>query len=139
MKVFLDANVLYDALFAREPFAESAWKIMGLATQGKVQLVTSTLTVVNAVYIAKKYDIPLGDVKNSLSQMHGFITFADITEGNVAEQLEGGWKDFEDAVQHCCALESFADSIVTRNKKDFSQSLIPVESPEELLGKLRQT
>ena len=42
--------------------------------------------------------------------------------------------DPEDYVQSISALESFADCIVTRNKKDFWKSVIPVYTIEELMS-----
>lgn len=136
MNVFLDSNVLFDALFAREPFEEDAWQILDLGSKKIINLSVSTLTVVNAVYIAKKYQISVSDVKSSLVAMHEFVSFVDITEDNLVEQLGTDWKDFEDAVQYRCALDDFADVIVTRNEKDFKKSTIPVNTPQEILHAL---
>lgn len=136
MNVFLDSNVLFDALFGRAPFDEDAWQILYLGSEGKINLSVSTLTIVNAVYTAKKYQIPISDVRNSLLAMHEFISFVDLTEDNMVEQLGTEWKDFEDAVQHRCALDDFADIIVTRNEKDFKKSVIPVNTPQQLLKTL---
>lgn len=42
-------------------------------------------------------------------------------------------ENYEDAVQHECAkICPDIDAIITRNKKDFKHSIIPVLSPEEL-------
>ena len=64
MIIFIDTNVLLGALFSREPFAESAWGILSLGVEGKILLKISTLSIVNAVYIAKKYDVSTKDVKD---------------------------------------------------------------------------
>lgn len=133
MNVFLDSNVLFDALFAREPFDEDAWQILNLGSEGKINLSISTLTVVNAVYTAKKYQVPVSDVKASVLAMHEFISFIDLSEDNIVKQLETEWKDFEDAVQHRCATDDFSDVIITRNEKDFKKSTIPVMNPKEFL------
>ena len=42
-------------------------------------------------------------------------------------------KDYEDATQNATALKAEADCIVTRNKKDFSESSLAVYAPAELL------
>lgn len=49
------------------------------------------------------------------------------------ETLSSDWKDYEDATQNATALKAEADCIVTRNKKDFSESSLPVYTPAELL------
>ena len=44
----------------------------------------------------------------------------------------------EDATQNATALRAEGDCIVTRNKKDFSNSSLPVYTPAELLDILNQ-
>ena len=44
------------------------------------------------------------------------------------------WKDYEDAVQHMSAIKEKVDCIVTRNKKDFMKSIIPVYTIDELMS-----
>ena len=44
------------------------------------------------------------------------------------------WKDYEDAVQHMSAIKIKADCMVTRNKKDFRKSVIPVYTIDELMS-----
>ena len=39
---------------------------------------------------------------------------------------------YEDSVQSISALNTFADCIVTRNKKDYRKSVIPVYTIDEL-------
>ena len=41
---------------------------------------------------------------------------------------------YEDSVQSMSALNTFAGCIVTRNKKDFRKSLIPVYTIDELIS-----
>ncbi len=48
-------------------------------------------------------------------------------------------KEFADATQDATAFKAEADCIVTRNKKDFSASSLPVYTPAELLGILNTT
>ena len=44
----------------------------------------------------------------------------------------------EDATQNATALRAEGDCIVTRNKKDFTDSSLPVYTPAELLNILNQ-
>ena len=44
------------------------------------------------------------------------------------------YKYFEDGLQYQCALEESVDCIITRNKKDFFGSKIPVYTPDEFLA-----
>lgn len=45
------------------------------------------------------------------------------------------FKNFEDGIQYYTALESKANSLITRNLKDFKHSTIPVMSSKEFLAK----
>ena len=51
---------------------------------------------------------------------------ADLSGQNVVDMLNSGWRDYEDATQHRSAIDEQADCIVTRNKKDFKASTLPV-------------
>lgn len=44
-----------------------------------------------------------------------------------------GWKDFEDSVQYSVAKKANCKCIVTRNKKDYKFSDIPVYTPTEFI------
>lgn len=48
------------------------------------------------------------------------------------------FKDFEDAMQYHTAMADNADCIVTRNKKDFTGTEIPVMEPQEFLDMLAE-
>jgi hypothetical protein len=47
--------------------------------------------------------------------------------------LVSDFKDFEDAIQYYTALENELDLILTRNKKDFKKSILPVLTAKEYL------
>ena len=49
--------------------------------------------------------------------------------------LNSNFKDFEDAIQYHTALENELDLIITRNKKDFKTSALPVLTAKEYLKK----
>lgn len=55
-------------------------------------------------------------------------------EKHINQAIYSGWKDFEDSVQMIIAKSIKAKCIVTRNKKDFSKSPIPVYTPEEFIA-----
>ena len=63
-----------------------------------------------------------------------FVEVADLLGRNVVDMLSSDWKDYEDATQYGTAIEVGVDYIVTRNKKDFVNSEIPVLSPSEFFA-----
>ena len=62
--------------------------------------------------------------------------FTDLTVSDMAKTAEMQWDDFEDALQAATAERIHADNIITRNVKDFKQSIIVAFTPTEFLAKL---
>ena len=133
MKVYVDTNILVDLVCSREEFLPDAQMLFSLGYAGKIRLALSALSFVNTVYIGRKYRFPIPEVKASLSRIASFTEVAGLTGDVVTWALSSGWKDYEDATQYRSALSVDADCIVTRNKKDYQKSAIPVYSVEELV------
>ena len=101
-----------------------------------IKLMTSALSYVTTMYIAHKYEYQ--DVKETLLAVSNFVDVLDLQGNTVIEMLFSDWKDYEDATQNATALRAEGDCIVTRNKKDFTNSSLPVYTPAELLNILNQ-
>lgn len=134
MKVYVDTNILVDLVCSREPFVEQAQVLFYNACIGRFSLIASALSLVNTMYIGRKYGFSPTETAEALSRVAKIMDFVDL-KGNVATwALTAGWKDYEDATQYKTAAIEMAECIVTRNKKDFALSHIPVYSIEELLN-----
>lgn len=136
MKVYVDTNILIDLVCSREEFLADAQYLFSCGYAGKIQLVISALSFVNTVYIGRKYHFSIEDVKESLTRIASFIEIAGLTGDVVTWALSCDWTDCEDATQYQSALSSNCDCIVTRNKKDYSKSTLPVYSVDELRNKV---
>ena len=132
MRVYLDTNILIDFVCKREPFYEPSKGIFALGSIGQIELVTSSLSIVNTIYIGRKYELHI--VKQRIKSILSFVSVCDLQAKVVIKSLDSDWKDYEDYVQSISGLESFADCIVTRNKKDFRKSVIPVYTIDELMS-----
>ncbi len=99
---------------------------------GEVALQTSALSLVNVMYVAHKYNHD--EVRESLMAISKFVEVCDLEGSTVVEMLSSDWKDYEDATQNRTAMLAMADCIVTRNKKDFTPSALPVHTVPELLA-----
>lgn len=131
-RLFLDTNVVIDLLGEREPFYRHAAILASLADKGQLQLVTSSLSFVTTEYVLCQYE----DKEVVLDKLRKFKTLTEVAtvdEPVIDKALHSGFNDFEDAVQYHSALKSICQIIITRNKKDFKRSEIPVLSPEEFL------
>ncbi len=133
MKVYIDTNILIDLVCSREEFLSDAQSLFSLGYAGKIQLSLSALSFINAVYISRKYRFPIQAVKQSLLSIASFTEITGLTGDVVTWALSCDWNDYEDATQYKSAISINADCIVTRNKKDYQNSDIPVYTPNEFL------
>lgn len=136
-KIFLDTNVILDLLAERHPFYEPIAKIVSLADRKEVSLLTSPITFTTVEYILSKFETK----ETALLKLQKFSILCQVAEAN-QETIDKGlfsfFSDFEDAVQYFCALQSNCDLILTRNKADFKNSVLPVFTAFEYLASLQK-
>ena len=133
MKLFLDTNVVMDLMAYRTPFVYDALRIFQLGSNGTHQLFASDLTFANVAYLLRK-SMTLDELYSKLSILRTYLQVAGMGEEAVDEALRLRHKDFEDALQYASARQIQVDCIITRNKKDFIISDIPVWTPDEFLS-----
>jgi len=135
MKILLDSNIAIDAVLKREPFYNSAEKIIGIS-QGGIGLFISASAVTDIYYIVRKStgnkETAMALIKDLLEN----ISIAAVTGNEIRQAISLDWGDFEDAVQYAVGETIAVDYIVTRNKSDFASAVLPVVSPDELLALL---
>lgn len=132
-KILVDTNVVLDLLGKREKFLGEAQELFTLGDQGKIQLFVSALTIANTYYILSQ-QLKIPQVRKVIRQFKILVNVLPINDKVIELSLDSDFKDFEDALQYYCALESDISLIITRNQKDFKLSTIPVLSAKEYLG-----
>ncbi len=134
-RLFLDTNVVLDLLGHRLPFFDGIAKIATLADQQTLTLHVSALTFANAHYILSKIE---GKAKASerLRQFRLLVDIISLESSDIEKGLNAGFTDFEDALQYFSALKNYCHIIITRNARDFKESLIPVMTADEYLASI---
>lgn len=132
--VFVDTNIVIDLLQKREIFYKEAQELFTKADRKKLKLYISALTFANTYYILSKY-YSSNEAKKILSKFKVLVEVLPTTDKIIDLSLASDFNDFEDAIQFYTALESNLHVIITRNKKDFKNNLIPVFSAKEFLKK----
>lgn len=132
MNLFLDTNVLIDLIGKREPFYNDIAVIASLAENKKIKLATSSLSFVNTTYVISR-NIKQELVLEALKKFRIICDVSTIDDIVIDKSLISSFNDFEDAVQYFSALHHKSEIIITRNKKDFKNSEIPVMTPTEFL------
>jgi predicted nucleic acid-binding protein len=133
-KLLVDTNIVIDLLSKREEFFQEAQELFTLADNNEVVLFVSALTFANTHYLLAKYQ-KLDEARKTLIKFKVLVNVAALDDKIVELALVSDFKDFEDAIQYHTALENEVDIIITRNKKDFKNSKLPVMTAKEYLKK----
>ena len=131
-KLFLDTNIVIDLLDKREPFCYDAVRLFTMAYNKKVQLLVFPMTYATASFLLRKHGTE--EVRRLLNNFRLLSRVTTANERTVDESLVSQFADFEDALQYYSALTAKAEAIITRNKKDFANSKIPVMTAGEYLA-----
>lgn len=136
-RILVDTNVVLDLLAKREPFYVQSLQIFSLADRNVVELILSTLSLVNANYILNDA-LKIKEARSIIGKFKVLVNSYELNDKIVELALnDSSFQDFEDGIQYYTALESQCELIITRNLKDFRKSAIPVFSPKEFLTKIK--
>lgn len=134
-RILIDTNIVIDLLSKREDFYDEAAELFSLADKKELELAISSLTFANTNYILTK----LKSAKEARDILRKFKVLVEIlTLDNKITELalsDDDFPDFEDGLQYYSAIENQIDVIISRNKKDFKNSKIPVLAAKEFLAK----
>ncbi len=131
-KLLIDTNIIIDLLSKREDFYQEAQQIFTLADNKQVDLFVSSLSFTNTYYLLRKFQ-NREDARKTLIKFKILVQVAPLDDKIVELALLSDFRDFEDAIQYHTALENGIDIIITRNKKDFKTSNLPVMTAKEYL------
>lgn len=130
-RIFLDTNIVIDYLSGRIPFGEAAMRIFSLSTQYN-QLCISALSFTTIYYVLRRY-FEHHILLEKLNDLQLLVEVLPTDNRIISASIHSNFKDFEDGVQYYTALAGNASIIITRNPKDFANSVIPVYTPTEFL------
>lgn len=132
-KIFIDTNIVIDLIARREPFYEEAAALFSLADRKQIELSVSSLTIANANYILlKKADS--NKAKSILRKLRLIVSTLAIDDKIIGLALnDESFTDFEDGLQYFTAIENNQDIIITRNLKDFKNSIVPTMTAKQFI------
>ena len=134
-RILIDTNIVIDLLSKRERFYDEAADLFSRADKKELVLTISSLTFANTNYILTK----LTSAKEAREILRKFKVLVEILslDDKITELAlsDGDFPDFEDGLQYYSAIENRIDVIITRNKKDFKNSKIPILTAKEFLAK----
>ncbi|MFZ4591377.1 MAG: type II toxin-antitoxin system VapC family toxin [Ignavibacteria bacterium] len=131
-KVLIDTNVVIDLLAQREPFYKNTSRLFTLASKKLITAYVSSLTLVTTHFIVSR-ELSETETRKVIRRFKSIANALDLKDAYLNMALDSDFKDFEDAIQYHTALSNNLDAIITRNKRDFKKSHIPVYTTEEYL------
>lgn len=132
-RIFVDANIVVDLLCERYPWFPSVMRIFNMADLGQIELYCSSLSLGTASYLMETRKMSPEEIFDAIDLLCQMCTPTVVDASVVRQALDSDFTDFEDALQHFSAMTVDADCIVTRNKKDFGTSEIPVYTLDEFM------
>jgi predicted nucleic acid-binding protein len=132
MNVLFDTNVILDVLLGRLQYADSR-KVFNLIEQRVFTGYITASSITDIFYLVRKEIKNIDIVYQTMEDLAGIFSIAQVAESTITSALALHWKDFEDAVQYMTASERKFDCIITRNKSDYENAAIPCYSPAEFL------
>lgn len=132
MRILIDTDVNLDFVLARQPFFVEAKEVFDAIAQNKVEAYIASITAINIYYFGRKEQGREYTLKE-LEKLLQIVKICPVNSAVLQVAINSLITDYEDAVQHECALAENLDAIVTRNTKDYKNSSIKVYSPTEFL------
>lgn len=133
-RILVDTNIVLDLLLKREQFFEDAQNLFTEADRGQVKLFISSLTIANIHYVLSR-SLKSDDSRRALLQFKVIVEVLPLDDKILELALASEFTDFEDGIQYYTAIENQLDIIITRNKKDFKKSALPVLTAGEYSAK----
>jgi predicted nucleic acid-binding protein len=135
-RVLVDCDVVLDLLLGREPHLPATIDLFMLFQEGRVEGSVSSLLFSNVFYVLRETR-PAPDAINALRKLRVIVRVLPVNDQVVELALSSSFADFEDALHYYTAVTHELDAIVTRNKRDYKSSKIPIFSAEECLQVVR--
>jgi len=131
--IFIDANIILDVLYKREPYFEDSNVILSLCENKKIHGITSTAILMNLHYIIMHRTHSRKIACKAIAELGKILDIIDIRKEDVLSSCDKVPKNIDNYVNELCAIRNSCEAIITRNRKDFSGEKIRVMDPEEFL------
>jgi predicted nucleic acid-binding protein len=132
-KVFVDTDVCIDLLSGRKPFNKTAEILFSLADNKKVKIYVSSLSFSNIDYVLRSQYTSTYS-RQVIGKFKTLVNVLPVDSKTIDLAIASDFNDFEDAIQHSCAIENNLTTIITRNVKDYKKAAVTVLTPETFIA-----
>ncbi len=133
-RVLVDTNIVIDLLAKRAGFYEEGAELFSLSDRKELKLAITSLTFANTNYVLARQKSPK-EAREILRKFKVLVEIINLDDKIIELALsDEAFTNFEDGLQYYSALENNVAIILTRNKKDFKNSKIPILTAKEYLA-----
>jgi predicted nucleic acid-binding protein len=134
MKVFLDTNIVLDAMLSREPFARDAKALLDACARNEIIGCIHASTATDIYFVLQKV-VGMDSANTVIRKFFDVCKAASVTHEDLISALDYPITDLEDSLAVFCATREGADYFITRDKELLTESgTIKFINPEEFLA-----
>ncbi|MEX0770924.1 MAG: PIN domain-containing protein [Balneolaceae bacterium] len=133
MKILFDTNILLDLLLMRKPYYESVAQLISFVETRMIEGWLCPNTVSTVHYLLNE----ALDKQQAAGHLKTILSMYRVPELNQAvfnQAALGEYSDYDYALTYQSALQADVDGILTRNREHYSDSSLPVCTPDKLLA-----
>jgi predicted nucleic acid-binding protein len=132
LTILVDINIVMDIFTHRQPFYAASAGVWNAVESGRVDGLIAAHSVTTLFYLVKRYTNHQKAIL-SISDLLRVFQVAPVNQNVLLQAMALNWRDYEDAVQVCAAIEAGGRCIVSRDVAGFTGAALPVLSPADLL------
>ena len=132
-RLFFDTNVLLDHLLDRGDFADDAMELWSRAESREVVGLISAISL-NFVYYVVRHEADERAARCAIKGLRDVFEIVEVDAQIINQAIDSPFRDFEDGIQHACALRGKATHLITRDVAGFRPADLPVVSPQSYLS-----
>ena len=133
IKVFLDTNVVIDALTLRDYDYGPSKAVLYNVVKGIVTGYICSKQITDIYYIFRKYFKNRNEIMAGIKKIASFFEILPLLKGDILACLNTKMPDFEDAILHEVAKVNMIPIIVTNNVNHFKGCQTMVLTPQQFL------
>lgn len=132
MKLLIDTNIILDMVLKRKNYDICMELFRKIRESGMNACITAS-AVTDLFYIIRKESRDTDKTYMIMENIFKLVTILAVTEKDIQDAFRQKWKDFEDCVQYITGKNNRIDYVITGNRKDYTDALLPVLTPSECI------
>lgn len=132
LTILVDTNVIMDIFTRRQPFYTASAGVWAAVENDLVDGLIAAHGVTTLFYLVERYTNHQQAVL-AISDLLRVFRVAAVDQNVLMQAMALNWRDFEDAVQVCAAIEAGGRYIISRDATGFAGAGLPVLSPADML------